>query len=219
MKTSDKGIAFIVAHEGIVPGPYLDSVGVWTYGIGHTANAGAPNPATMPRGMPLDLDKELQKVFALFRSDLAKFEARVNRRLGGKIVPQHQFDAAVSFDFNTGWIDRAKWVEAWIEGRVGAASMSMVQNFRKPAEIIERREAEGRLLASGDYGSKTAAVWQLNGKGAVIWKPVRTLTPAQIVALMRPSTWTEPTKTPAKPVAAVGLSALIAWLVSIFSRR
>ena len=30
MKTSDKGIAFLVAHEGVVPGPYLDSVGVWT---------------------------------------------------------------------------------------------------------------------------------------------------------------------------------------------
>lgn len=24
MKTSDKGIAFLVAHEGVVPGPYLD---------------------------------------------------------------------------------------------------------------------------------------------------------------------------------------------------
>ena len=35
-----------------MPGPYLDVKGVWTFGIGHTAAAGAPDPATLPRGMP-----------------------------------------------------------------------------------------------------------------------------------------------------------------------
>lgn len=33
MRTSDRGIAALVAHEGIVPGPYLDSAHVWSYGI------------------------------------------------------------------------------------------------------------------------------------------------------------------------------------------
>lgn len=33
MRTSDQGLAFIVAHEGVVPAPYLDSVGVWTFGM------------------------------------------------------------------------------------------------------------------------------------------------------------------------------------------
>ncbi|WP_415128195.1 hypothetical protein [Paracoccus sp. (in: a-proteobacteria)] len=51
MQVSDKGVAFLVAHEGIVPGPYLDGVGVWTFGIGHTAAAGAPIPKDLPRGM------------------------------------------------------------------------------------------------------------------------------------------------------------------------
>ena len=41
MKTSDAGIFALALHEGIVPGPYRDSVGVWTYGIGHTLGAGA----------------------------------------------------------------------------------------------------------------------------------------------------------------------------------
>ena len=35
-------------HEGIVPAPYRDSTGLWTYGIGHTAAAGAPGPSTRP---------------------------------------------------------------------------------------------------------------------------------------------------------------------------
>ena len=55
MKVSDKGLIELVCHEGIVPYPYLDSVGVWTYGIGHTAAAGEPNPATMPRGVATSL--------------------------------------------------------------------------------------------------------------------------------------------------------------------
>ncbi len=42
MKTSDKGIAALVAHEGIVPGPYLDSEGVWTYGYAYGMIAVCP---------------------------------------------------------------------------------------------------------------------------------------------------------------------------------
>ena len=66
MKTSDKGIAALMQHEGIVPGPYFDSKGVQTYGIGHTKAAGAPDPANMPAGMPEDLDTELGRVFDVF---------------------------------------------------------------------------------------------------------------------------------------------------------
>ena len=39
---SPRGIVALASHEGLVPGPYQDSVGVWTYGIGHTAAAGKP---------------------------------------------------------------------------------------------------------------------------------------------------------------------------------
>ena len=52
MQMTDRGLLALVRHEGIVPGPYLDVKQVWTFGIGHTAAAGPPDPATMPRGMP-----------------------------------------------------------------------------------------------------------------------------------------------------------------------
>ena len=32
MQTSERGIVALISHEGIVPGPYRDSVGVWTFG-------------------------------------------------------------------------------------------------------------------------------------------------------------------------------------------
>ena len=50
MKTSDAGLFALALHEGIVPAPYRDSVGVWTYGIGHTLGAGYPDPEKMLRG-------------------------------------------------------------------------------------------------------------------------------------------------------------------------
>ena len=40
MRTSDRGLLALIRHEGVVPGPYLDVKGVWTFGIGHTAARG-----------------------------------------------------------------------------------------------------------------------------------------------------------------------------------
>ena len=77
MQVSDDGLAFLAAQEGIVPGPYLDSVGVWTWGVGHTLAAGDPDPEEMPRGMPLDMAAELRRVVEVYRRDVAKYAADV----------------------------------------------------------------------------------------------------------------------------------------------
>ena len=111
MEISDRGLLEICEHEGIVPGPYLDSVGVWTAYIGHTAAAGGIDPRTLPRGMPADLDAALDRAVAVFREDVAKYEARVNAAIKVPLA-QHQFDALVSFDLNTGGIYRANLTKA-----------------------------------------------------------------------------------------------------------
>ena len=184
MRVSDKGIAFLVAHEGVVPGPYLDSVGVWTWGVGHTAAAGAPIPSAMPRGMPADLDAALREVFMVFRRDLAKYEADVERALGRTPAAQHEFDAAVSFHFNTGAIGRASWVDLWKRGQKADAARSMLANWRKPAEIIGRRTAERDLFLTGSYGTDKATVWQVNRDGKIVWKQARRLSQDDILRLM-----------------------------------
>lgn len=185
MKTSDKGIAFLVAHEGIVPGPYLDVVNVWTVGIGHTAAAGPPIPADMPRGMPADLDAALRDVFTVFRRDLARYEAEVEKALARTPVQQHEFDAAVSFHFNTGAIGRAAWVDLWRRGQKADAAASMLANWRKPAEIIGRRTAERDLFLTGDYGKQAATVWKVNAAGKIIWQQAKRLSQADILTLMQ----------------------------------
>lgn len=215
MRTSDRGIAFIVAHEGVVPAPYLDSVNVWTYGIGHTAAAGSPNPKAMARGMPVDLDAGLRQVFDVFRRDLVQYENAVTTAIAGANVAQHEFDAAVSFHFNTGAIGRAEWVKLWRAGRKSEAAASMLANWRKPSEIIPRRTAERDLFLSGSYGSKTAAVWPVSASGRVTWKPVRSLSQSQILALMGKPPVTDATTAPGQGVFA----ALVALLQSIFGGK
>jgi len=182
MKTSDAGIFALALHEGIVPGPYRDSVGVWTYGLGHTLGAGYPDPAKMRRGMPSNLDAALRDVFDLFRRDLPKYEAGVSRAVKVPIT-QAQFDALVSFHYNTGAIGRASFVKKLNAGdEVGAAAGMMA--WSKPASIIERRKAEQTLFARGIYPTGTATVWKVDGNGKVIWKPVKRLTKDQVLALL-----------------------------------
>ena len=182
MKTSDAGLFALALHEGIVPAPYKDSVGVLTYGIGHTLGAGYPDPAKMQRGMPTNLDAALRDVFDLFRRDVAKYEAGVNRAV--KVpVTQAQFDALVSFHYNTGAIGRASLVKRLNAGdEVGAAAGMMA--WSKPASIIDRRKAEQKLFAKGIYPTGTVPVWKVDGNGRVIWKPARRLTKDQVLALL-----------------------------------
>ena len=42
MQMTERGLLALAGHEGVVPAPYRDSTGTWTFGIGHTAAAGAP---------------------------------------------------------------------------------------------------------------------------------------------------------------------------------
>lgn len=182
MKTSDAGIFALALHEGIVPAPYLDSKGIFTYGIGHTLGAGYPDPAKMLRGMPTNLDAALRDVFDLFRRDLPKYEAAVNRAVKVKIT-QAQFDALVSFHYNTGAIGRASLVKRLNAGDVAGAAAGFMA-WSKPKEIIPRRKAEQALFASGTYPTGQATVWQVDKAGRVIWKPVKRLTKAQVLALL-----------------------------------
>lgn len=148
MKTSPKGIAFIAAHEGVVTRAYRDVAGVWTIGVGHTAAAGPPKPAA---GMTITREE----AFAILARDLPAYERRVAVALGA--VTQPVFDGAVSFDFNTGAINRASWAKAFRAGNLAAARDGLMQwtkaGGRQIAGLVRRREAEARLIFEGTYGT------------------------------------------------------------------
>ena len=87
MTMTDRGLITLARHEGIVPAPYLDVKRVWTFGVGHTAAAGAPDPVRLPRGMPADLDAGIREALRLFRTDLARYEAEVVRVVTVDLAP------------------------------------------------------------------------------------------------------------------------------------
>jgi lysozyme len=185
MRTSDRGLMALIRHEGVVPGPYLDVKGVWTFGIGHTAAAGPPDPALMPRGMPADLDAGIREAFRVFRTDLARYEVEVLRAVRVSLEP-HEFDALVSFHYNTGGITRAALTKHLNAGDRAAAAEAFM-NWLKPAALRPRREAERDLFRHGLYPSGTLPVWAANAGGRVDFsKPLWRLTETEALQFLRP---------------------------------
>jgi lysozyme len=89
----------------------------------------------------------------------------MRRSKGGVPLAQHQFDALVSFDFNTGGIHRARLTAAINSGDPDAAQHFL--GWLKPPEIRKRRTAEMSLFRTGDYAANGDAVpiWRTDGRG------------------------------------------------------
>ncbi len=213
MKTTDRGLLALIRQEGVVPGPYLDVKDVWTFGIGHTAAAGPPDPARMSRGMPTDLDAGIREAFQLFSADLAAYEADVLRAVKVPLEP-HEFDALVSFHYNTGGIAKAALTRHLNAGNRAAAAAAFM-GWLKPAAIRSRREAERDLFARGIYPAGTIPVWSVDRNGRVDFsRPIRRLSEAEALALLRPSG--TPTPPPDQP------TPVPSWwqrLANIFTRK
>ncbi len=222
MQMTDRGLLALARHEGLVPAPYRDSTGTWTFGIGHTAAAGPPDPAVMPRGMPADLDAAIQRAFRLFRTELARYEAEVRRAVTEPLAP-HEFDALVSFHYNTGGIARAALTRHLnAEDREAAARAFL--NWRKPASVIPRREAERDLFRDGRYPTGQIPVWGVGALGRVDFsQPILRLSEEEALALLRPAspppvTGPAPVPTPA-PRLTRFFARLFAILTLLFKRN
>jgi lysozyme len=218
MQMTDRGLIALARHEGIVPAPYLDVKQVWTFGVGHTAAAGAPDPGRLPRGMPADLDAGIREALRLFRADLARYEADVLRAVRVPLEP-HEFDALVSFHYNTGAIARAALTRALNAGdRAGAGAAFM--NWLRPASLRSRREAERDLFLHGRYAEGPIPVWAAGADGRVDFsRPVRRLGAPEALALLRPMPVAEPTSQVASASPPMGwFAALLASLSAVFQR-
>ena len=141
-ETSAIGREALVSREAIKLKAYLDSVNVWTIGVGHTAGAGEPIPR---KGMTITKAEAL----AIFARDIKKYENAVVTGLGIAVcdkLTQNQFDALVSICYNigVGWFTnkkKATFVKNIIAGDMVAASANIMK-FVKPPEITSRRRAE-----------------------------------------------------------------------------
>ncbi|WP_136646558.1 lysozyme [Tabrizicola sp. YIM 78059] len=189
MQTSPRGLVALVRHEGIVPAPYRDAAGVWTWGIGHAETSGlAPNPRLLPRGMPPDWRAVLPETFCLFRARLAPYEAGVRQAM---TVPlkQHEWDALVSLCFNIGpqAFARSSVVRHLNAGNRPAAADAFRAWNRAGGRMVEglvRRRAEERaLFLTGGYPSGPIPVYSADAEGR-LGGVIARLSEAEVLAVL-----------------------------------
>jgi len=113
MNVSAKGRIAICHHEGVRKKPYLDSVLLWTTGVGHliatpeqlrmTLDERKAAKANGTLICPIEWNRKLfdDEVDAILQADLQRFERGVLRYCPSGIT-QGRFDALVSFAFNVG---------------------------------------------------------------------------------------------------------------------
>ena len=176
MTTSNKGVLFLASHEGVVYSPYYDVKRILTFGIGHTAYAGSPDPKKLDMGKKYDIEYILE----VFTKDLRRFEERVNRAL--KVdVTQAQFDALVSFDYNTGGVLVADLMKSLNAGRVDDAGRE-IMNWRKPRSIIKRRKAEQQLFVTNKYPERMIVnTYETDGRGNIVYALTKRLDLARYI--------------------------------------
>lgn len=148
MKTSDRGILFIEHFEGVALRAYRDVGGIWTIGAGLTAASGVVEPC---EGMEITA----QEATDLLAQALRGYEAAVAKAM--PFAKQHEFDAGVSFHFNTGKIDKCSWVHSWRNKRSQPQITKELCRWNKVGRRVlkglkRRRAAEAALLLRGDYG-------------------------------------------------------------------
>lgn len=90
MKTSKDGLSIVKHFEGVRLESYIDPVGVWTIGYGHTGSAAYSGNVIS--------EKEAEH---LLQDDMNESEQFVSSYIQSDLK-QHHFDALVSFTFNVG---------------------------------------------------------------------------------------------------------------------
>ncbi len=169
MKTSDKGRKFIEGFEGLILDAYDDANdhvvpiggsyrGTLTIGYGHTNPAGPP---TVYVGQTITR----QEADAILASDLAAVERDVSRLV---TVPlnQNQFDALVSFHFNTGALGKSTLLKVLNSGDYKQAAEDFLAWNHAGGQVLpgltHRREAEKAMFLSSAvstvHGPATAII-------------------------------------------------------------
>ena len=162
MQTSAQGVAALELEEGVVLRAYLDVTGHWTIGPGLTAASGVVRPKA---GMVISAAEATNLMQRALRE---KYEPAVEVAMsrisyGGAAVErpkQHEFDAGISFHWNTGAIKSASWVKLWL-AKVGRKdiAVSLMQWNKSDGKVLPslttRREREAAMLFDGTYRSAT----------------------------------------------------------------
>jgi lysozyme len=155
MKTGPKGLALIKSFEGLFLEAYDDEddrilkpgdrcYGVLTIGYGHTSAAGPPRVYVGQVISPAVADD-------ILASDLTSVEIEIDH-LVKRLLDQNQFDALVSFQFNTGWLahPQCSLLKALNAGNFALAKADFALYDRASGKVeyglVRRRAEEAKLF-------------------------------------------------------------------------
>jgi len=144
--------AELIAHEGIVPEAYRDSVGVWTWSVGITDASG--HRVGRYRDHPQPLSRCLEIYLWALQN---RYLPAVLDAFGPAQPQEHELAAALSFHWNTGAIGRAEWMRHVREGNRKAARRAML-NWCRPASLALRRRREQALFFDGRWTNDGTAL-------------------------------------------------------------
>jgi lysozyme len=146
MKISHQGLDLIRHFEGLFLHAYLCPARVWTIGYGHTGLT--HKDGTVKQGREVTEEEALK----LLAHDMGKFEKRVNDLVTVPLT-QHEFDALVSFDFNTGALHKSTLLKKVNQGDKPGAEREFAKwnrgGGRVLAGLVRRRKAERFLFGTG----------------------------------------------------------------------
>lgn len=215
MKITSRVALELASHEGLVRQAYKDSVGMWTWSIGITSMSGHSVERYIGDPQPMERCLEVY-VWAL-----EKYAADVRQAFGHRVLSEAQFAAALSFHYNTGSIAKATWVKKWLAGDVAGAKKSFM-DWRKPVEIIPRRQKECDLFFKGLWSNNGTVTeyTRVKAGGQIDWSSAKRVNIEQEMRSVfgpAPSPIPTPKPSPRPPVAdskpssgPTGLAGLIA---------
>lgn len=144
-KVSPKGIALLHRWEGCkliaYPDPGSDDGHPWTIGYGSTGP-----------GIQRGTVWTQAQADARFEQDLAKYADAVSREIGNAPTTQDQFDALVSFHYNTGAIEEATLTKKHKAGDYAGAAAEFGKWVRNDGRVMQglvNRRADERKLYEG----------------------------------------------------------------------
>ena len=147
MNISAQCVDLVKHFEGLYLKAYLCPAEVWTIGYGHTGLK--HNDGTVKAGRKIT-EAEAE---ALLMQDLNTKYAPGVRRLVKVPVTQHEFDALVSFHFNTGALGKSTLLKKLNQKDKGGAALEFLRWTRGGGKVlpglVRRRKAEQYLFNTG----------------------------------------------------------------------
>lgn len=142
---SERGLLFLEGHEGVVLRAYRCPAGRWTIGAGLTAASGVVEPRA---GMVIT---QMEARALLRRACREKYMPAVEKAMPG--ARGTELVGGLSFDFNTGAIGRASWVDDWRRGASAAVRAGLMKWVRGGGKVLpgleRRRREEADLIIHG----------------------------------------------------------------------